>query len=110
MSGGIKLRLAAFVLAIVSMVGLIVWAAQSAWRRSGELRENLTAVQWKSFQIADHLQQTILELNNSVMRYGAYHDTNDWRHFTGTSKELDDWIDPERPNLNTEKEVHFLDL
>jgi signal transduction histidine kinase len=110
MSGGIKLRLAAFVLAIACMVGLIAFAAQSAWRRSGELRENLTAVQLKSFEIASHLQQLILELNNSVLRYGAYHDTNDWRHFTRTSKELDDWIDTERPNLNTEKEVHYLDL
>jgi hypothetical protein len=64
----------------------------------------------KSFEIASHLQQLILELNNSVLRYGAYHDTNDWRHFTRTSKELDDWIDTERPNLNTEKEVHYLDL
>jgi signal transduction histidine kinase len=110
MSGGIKFRVAAFVLAIACMVGLIAWAAQSAWRRSGELSEHLTAVRLKSFAIADHLQQTILELNNSVLRYGAYHDTNDWRHFTRVSKELDDWIDAERPVLNTEKEVHFLDL
>lgn len=92
------------------MVGLIAWTAQSAWRRSGELRERLTAVQLKSFQIADHLQQTILELNNSVLRYGVYHDTNDWRHFTRVSKQLDDWIDAERPALTTQKEVQILDL
>ena len=110
MSGGIKFRLAAFILAIAGMVGLIAWTAQSAWRRSGELRERLTAVQLKSFQIADHLQQTILELNNSVLRYGVYHDTNDWRHFTRTSKQLDEWIDAERPALTTQKEVQILDL
>jgi len=110
MSGGIKFRVAAFVLAIACMVGLIAWAAQSAWRRSGELSERLTAVRLKSFQIADQLQQTIFELNNYVLRYGAYHDTNDWRHFTRVSKKLDDWIDAERPALNTEKEVYFLDL
>jgi signal transduction histidine kinase len=109
-SGGIKLRLAAFILAIAGMVGLIAWTAQSAWRRSGELRDRLTAVQLKSFQIADHLQQTILELNNSVLRYGVYQDTNDWRHFTRTSKQLDDWIDAERPVLTTQKEKQILDL
>jgi hypothetical protein len=56
----------------------------------------LTAVQLKSFQIADHIQETILELNNSVLRYGAYHDTNAWMHFEMTSRELDRWIDAQR--------------
>jgi signal transduction histidine kinase len=110
MSVGIKFRLGAFVLAIAGMVALIVWTAHSAWVRGGELREKLTSVQLKSFQIADHFQQTILELNNAVLRYGVYHDTNDWRHFDVASKALDHWIDAERPNLNTEKEKQILDL
>src|SRR5437763_12882079 len=90
---GIRFRLAAFILAIATMVAIIVWTAQNAWRRGGELRERLTAVQLKSFQIADHLQETILELNNSVLRYGAYRDTNAWAHFQIASRELDRWID-----------------
>lgn len=110
MSGGIKLRLGAFILAIAGMVLLIVWTAHSAWLRGGELRERLTAVQLKSFQIADHFQQTILELNNSVLRYGVYHNANDWAHFDTVSKALDRWIDDERPSLNTEKEKQILDL
>lgn len=110
MSRGMKLRLAAFILAIACMVGLIAWLAQSAWRRSGELSKRLTDVQLKSFQIADHFQQTILELNNAVLRYGVYHNTNDWMHFARVSKQLDHWIDEERPVLSTEKEKHILDL
>lgn len=92
------------------MVLLIVWTAHSAWLRSGELRDRLTTVQLKSFAIADHFQQTILELNNAVLRYGVYHDTNDWAHFDRSSKALDKWIDDERPNLNTENEKQILDL
>jgi signal transduction histidine kinase len=110
MSGGIKFPLAAFILAIAVMVALIVWTAQSAWRRSGELREELTALQLKSFQIADHFQQSILELNNLVLRYGVYRDTNDWVHFTIASTNLDNWIDENRPILKTEKEKQILDL
>jgi signal transduction histidine kinase len=110
MSGGIKLRLGAFILAIAGMVLLTVWTAHSAWLRGGELRDRLTTVQLKSFQIADHFQQTILELNNAVLRYAVYHDTNDWSHFDRSSKALDKWIDDERPNLNTEEEKQILDL
>jgi signal transduction histidine kinase len=109
-SGGIKYRLIAFVLVIAGMFVLIAWAAHISWRRSGELSERLTAVQLQSFQIAEHLQQTIWELNNFVLRYGVYQDTNDWAHFQSLSKELDQWIDDERPKLTTDQERMVLDL
>jgi signal transduction histidine kinase len=109
-SPGFKLRLAAFVLAIAGMVGIIAWAAQNAWRKSGQLRERLTAVQLQSFQIADHIQETILELNNSVLRFGAYGDTNSWAHFQTESQLLDKWIDEQREVLSSQKERQLLDL
>ena len=110
MSGGIKYRLVAFVLAIMGMFVLIAWAAHTSWQRSGELSDKLTTVQLQSFQIADHLQQTIWELNNVVLRFSVYRDTNDWAHFDIRSKELDRWIDDERPKLNTDQEKMILDL
>jgi len=110
MSGGMKYRLVAFILAMAGMIVLIAWTGHTSWQRSGELRENLTTVQLQSFQIAEHLQQTIWELNNLVLRYGAYHDTNAWARFQTRSKELDNWIDDERPILSTEKERQLLDL
>lgn len=109
-SPGFKLRLAAFTLAIAGMVGVIAWAAQNAWRKSGELLERLTAVQLKSFQIADHIQETILELNNDVLRFGAYGDTNAWARFEVASGLLDGWIDEQRAVLSSQKERQLLDL
>jgi signal transduction histidine kinase len=109
-SGGIKYRVIAFVLAIVWMFILVAWAAHSSWQRSGELSEKLTTVQLQSFQIAEHLQQTIWELNNFALRYVVYRDTSDWAHFETLSKGLDEWIDEERPILTTERERAVLDL
>src|SRR5882724_12824694 len=109
-SFGIRFRLAAFILAIAGMVGVIAWTAHNVWRRSGELREKLTAVQLKSFQIADHIQENILELNSSVQRYGVYHDTNAWAHFQTASRQLDNWIDDQRAVLSTDSERRLLDL
>ena len=109
MSAGIKLRLAAFILAIAGMGALIVWTAQKSWRRSGELRDRLTAVQFHSFQIADHIQESILEMNNNVLRYSLSRDSNDWDHFVKASKELDAWIDEQRPIESTELELRIHD-
>ena len=92
------------------MFSLIVWAAHSSWRRGGELAEKLTAVQLKSFQIAEHFQQTIWELNNVILRYGVYQDPSDWDHFETASANLDHWIDQQRPSLSTDKEKQILDL
>jgi signal transduction histidine kinase len=109
MSDGIKIRLITFTLAIAGMVAVIAWAAHSSWRRTSELRFQLTAVQLTNFQIAEHFQKTILELNNTVLRYGAYHDPKDWDHFERLSKQLDEWIDDRRPILRSDKEKAVLD-
>ncbi len=105
-----KIRLVAFILAIAAMVILIAWTGHSSWQRTGALSDKLTAVQLESFRIADHLQKEILELNNVVLRYGIYHDSNDWASFGITSTNLDRWIDEQRPELSTEKEKEILDL
>lgn len=104
-----KARLIAFILAIAAMVILIAWTGHSSWRRTGDLGVKLNSVQLESFRIADHLQKDILELNNFVLRYGIYHDTNDWTSFGMTSTNLDRWIDEQRPILSTEKEKEILD-
>jgi signal transduction histidine kinase len=108
MSGGIKLRLIAFVLAIAMMVSLILWTAHSSWRRIAELQARLTLVQLQSFQIADHFQQTILQLNNIILRYGVSQDARDWESFDKESTALDHWIDEQGPILLTEKEKDIL--
>ena len=105
-----KYRLVPFVLAIAGIFVLIASTAHTTWRHGSELHERLTTVQIQSFKIADHVQQTIWELNNVVLRYGVYHNTNDWAHFETVSKRLDDWIDEERPILSTDEERLLLDL
>src|ERR1035438_2739408 len=57
--------------ATIMLVVLIAWTAHTSWQRTGDLHEQLSVKQWESFQIADHLQQSILGLNNQVLRYAA---------------------------------------
>jgi signal transduction histidine kinase len=109
MSAGIKLRLATFVLAIGFMVGLIAWTAHSSWQRIGELQSRLTSVQLQSFQIADHFEQTILGLNNAMLRFGVSRDPADWTQFESHSQALDRWIDAQYALLSTAREKHIWD-
>ena len=90
-------------------MALIGWMAHTSWRRTGELHEQLSAKQWESFRIADHLQQSILGLNNMVLRYAAYRNTQDWTNFAAASQELGGWITEQQPILSLQKERPFLD-
>src|SRR3954452_3555527 len=108
-SSGLRLRVVVFGVAIALIAAIIVWTGQTTWLRTGELRERLTAVQLKSFQIADKFQQSIWELNNIVLRYGVYHDPKDWERFNILSQELDKWIDDQRAILPEENERRILD-
>jgi signal transduction histidine kinase len=109
MNPGIKLRLTIFITAIALLLMLIGWTAHVSWGRVGELHERLAAMQWKSFQTSDHLQQTILGMNNLVLRYAAYHEQDDWTNFLASSEDLNRWINAQQPILSLEKERPFLD-
>src|SRR5882672_1051191 len=109
MNSGIISRLVIFIATITLLVALIGWIAPTSWRRTGELHEQLSAKQWKSFQIADHLQQAILGLNNMVLRYAAYRDEAEWANFSTSSKELGHWLNEQQPILSSQKERPFLD-
>ncbi|HUB86847.1 MAG TPA: ATP-binding protein [Verrucomicrobiae bacterium] len=104
MNRGIIFRLIAFFATIVLLAALIVWTAHTSWQRMGELQEHLSAQQWKSFEIADHLQQTVLGLNNLVLRYAAYDNLEDWTNFEETSLELSNWIDAQQISVSSSEE------
>ncbi len=109
MKTSIKVRLGAFVGAIALILALIAWIAHSSWERTGELREKLSAVELQSFQIADRFQQRILALNNLLLRYSVSREAADWAQFENGRTNLDQWIDEQRPILQTEKEKQILD-
>lgn len=109
MKSGNFFRITVFFAAIALLGALIAWTAHTSWRRTGELHDQLSAKQWKSFEIADHLQQTILSLNNMMLRYAAYRNDEDWTNFVATSTELGSWLNAQQPILSSEKERPFLD-
>ncbi|HTV75490.1 MAG TPA: ATP-binding protein, partial [Candidatus Baltobacteraceae bacterium] len=58
--------------------------------------------------IAAHLQQTVLGLNNMVLRYAAYQEPEDWTDFEMTSLELNRWINEQQPIVSSREERPLL--
>lgn len=101
-------RLVVFFTTIILLVTLIAWTAHTTWRRIDELQKHFSAQQWKSFQIADHLQQSVLSLDIMVLRYAAYGLSDDWTNFETTSAQLGDWIDEQQPIVSPKQERPLL--
>jgi len=109
MNRGIIFRLVIFTTTIILLAALIAWTAHASWRQTGNLHEQLSAKQWESFQIGSHLQQSILSMNNLVLRYAANRDSADWTNFDMASQELSRWLNEQQPILPSQKERPLLD-
>ncbi|HEX7652408.1 MAG TPA: hypothetical protein VF607_02810, partial [Verrucomicrobiae bacterium] len=108
MKPGTIFRLLLFFTTISALVVFIGWLAYTSWHQTDELQAHLSYKQSKSFEIADHLQQTIIGLNNDILRYAAYHNDADWTNFNGTSQQLGQWLKQQQPLLSSAREQPFL--
>src|SRR5437016_2433134 len=105
----IKLRLTGFALAIVLVALMIAWAAHASLQRVRELSAKLTSVQIASFETADYFQAKLQDLNYTLRRYEAERSPADRQQFLKKWRELDGWLDVQRPTLTTGKEGEILD-
>jgi signal transduction histidine kinase len=103
-----KLRLAAFALAIVLVALMIAWAAHASWGRVGQLSDKLTGVQIASFDAAYYFQAKLQDLNYTLLRYELDHKA-DREQFMKKWNDLNAWIDVQKPTLTTPKEKLILE-
>jgi signal transduction histidine kinase len=104
-----KFRVWSFASAIVVLALIIAWVAHLTWIQVNDLREKLSTVQIESYRIADHFQATIQQLDYTLLKYQVQQQREDWTNFLSTSRQLDKWIDQERPTLTTDEEKRILD-
>src|SRR6266581_8206145 len=104
----VKLRLYSFALAVVLLAALVGWAGHSAWQQLEQLRKNFGAVQSESFHLADHVEASILNLNETVLRFDLRRDPADKAHFHTESQELKRWVQTQKPSVTTPLELNLL--
>jgi signal transduction histidine kinase len=106
MNRALKFRLTAFGLAIGVLACLIGGAAYASWREVSRLQTRLSTGHLRSYEIADHVQDEILELNSRLVRYDLQQDPRDWETYQHESSNLSKWIDAQKPVLSgTELDV-----
>src|SRR6266481_2069696 len=104
----IKFRLISFALAITLLAGLIAWAAFTTWQDVQRL-EAFDKSKIASYEIADHLQNTILRLDNILVDYAL---TNEQalEKFYREANTLNEWIDTQKvPGKTSLAESNLLD-
>jgi C4-dicarboxylate-specific signal transduction histidine kinase len=104
----VKLRLYGFALAVVLLAALVGWGGNSAWQQLKQLRKTFGAVQSESFHRADHVEASILTLNEAVLRFDVRKDPADLAHFHQESEGLKRWIQTQKPSVTTPLELDLL--
>jgi len=108
MASSIKARLALLTTLICLLAFVIGWAAHTSWQEVGHLKEHFSRAHLNSFEIADHLQSTILQLESTLMRYELHREQKDWEDFRTNSQALNLWIDQKKPLLDLPRELELL--
>jgi len=103
----VKLRLYGFALAVVLLTALVGWAGHTAWQQLNQLRKSFGAVQSESFHLADHVEASILNLNETVLRFDLRKDPADNAHFHKEGEELKQWI--RKSSVTNPLELDLLD-
>src|SRR5436309_2685722 len=102
----VKLRLYGFAVAVVLLAALVGWAGNSAWQQLKQLRKNFGSVQSESFHLADHVESSVLNLNEAVLRFDLHRDPADKAHFHKEGEELKRWI--RKSSVTTSRELDLL--
>lgn len=96
----IIVRLWMLIVALVLVTGGTVYELFSAWHQIEQLESKLTSSRFESFRIAGEVQRSLLDLNNSMLRYVLARSPRQWEQFEKASSDLNHWIDSHDPSMN----------
>ena len=108
MTDAIRIRLTSFALAIGLVAGLVTWATYTIWQEVARLADRFDKAQLASYEIADHLQATILRMDNILVRYELEHDERDFNKYLQASDDLNRFIDKQKLALRAARESSLL--
>ncbi|MBI4664234.1 MAG: hypothetical protein HY735_36020 [Verrucomicrobia bacterium] len=104
----VKLRLYSFAAGILLLAALAGWAGQTAWQKLHQLRKSFGAVQTESFHLAERVEASLLNLNETMLRYDLGKDPADRAHFHAGSEQLKRWMKTQRAFVTTPLEHDLL--
>ncbi len=104
----LRSRLVWFGGVIAAVIVVMAWAAATSWAHARTVAERLNTVDIESFRLADHFEQSILELDYLLLRFAQRRDEVLWKEFDQTSDELNVWLSEQAPRLQSDQEKNLL--
>lgn len=104
----VKLRFFGFALAVLLLAALVGWAGQTAWQKLNHLRKHFGAVQSESFHRAERVEASLLNLNETALRYDLHQRPQDMTDFHKESAELKRWIKSQKASVTNPFELDLL--
>ncbi len=103
-----RLQIYAFAAAVTGLAILVAWAGYSAWQELQVLRRNFSMVQTSSFHMAEHIEATLSELSELVLRFESRRAPEVRAAFEKEGQELRNWIEEQKTLVTTSREADLL--
>ena len=103
-----RLRRYGFPLSMVVMTLVVGWAGRITWQELRQLHQNFASVQADAFHISEHVEASVRDLNDTVMRFDLRRQPEDRAAHQKKSQELLQWIQLHQPTVTTPTESELM--
>jgi len=93
---------------VLGLVVLLVWAGAWAWLHLDRLRKDFSAVQSASFHLAEHVQEKMLALEETLRRMDAHPDAAGLADFRGQAADMMLWVRTNRVSVSSVRQREVL--
>jgi len=97
-----------YVFAAVLMTLVVGWVGRYTWQELQYLYRGFAIVQANGFHLSEHVEASVLSLNETVLRFDLRRDPTDRSTFQKESQELQQWIRTHQTTVSTPEERELM--
>ena len=105
----VRVRSYGYALASVVLVLVVGWAGRITWQELRQLHRSFASVQADAFHLSEHVEATIRNLNETVLRFDLRRQPEDRAAFQKEGQDLQQWIRAHQPTVTTPEERDLMD-
>lgn len=104
----VRTRFYSYQLATALLVLVLVWTGSHTWHELRQLHRSFASTQADDYYIPAHIEATVRELNEAVLRIDLIQNSADRAAFQEESRQLDQWIGVRQGRLTTPQQRELL--
>lgn len=104
----VRVRSYGYALATVLLVLVVGWAGRITWQELRQLHRSFASVQADAFHLSEHIEASVRDLNETVLRFDLRRHAEDRAAFQKESQDLQQWIRAHQPTVSTPQERELM--